>query len=219
MTRLFVFILVLSGITSDLSQGTLLSNPYQFSVSTSLIDFEVFPDGSQVPYVSGDLSDQWQSLGVLISDSGPAHAASAYAGTQGTSPHSGTRGIAPALSAGEGASLLLSFLAPGDSSLAVVPQAGLWIQNGSGGSSLVTFYDRSNNPIRVLTTLGTDFFAGLRYDAGISAIRITDPTYFMADDLQFGPITPVPEPSIWTLVWMGIAAVVTARRRRSRIDE
>jgi hypothetical protein len=213
-----LFLMVPCAVTR--AQGSLLGSPTDFIGGTSLIDFETYPDGSALPPYTGRpmyVSTEWLGLGVYISDSTPLSGAEVYQSTGEEIPtYSGIHGVAPSFDGSQG---FLKYTFVSDPSLApsTVTEAGLWIVNGrafGGGPSLITFFDGDNNPIRSLTSSGNYFFAGLRYAEGIGWIQISDPDYFLTDNFQFGPITPVPEPSICTLVGMGIVAVAIVRRKR-----
>jgi hypothetical protein len=172
-------------------QGTLLTNRLQFKSSTTVIDFEMFPDGLPVPYASGTLSNQWLSFGVFISDSDSQAGASAYAGTHSQDPHSGTHAIADTPQATEGGFILLSFFDPDTLAPGLVTEAGLWVQNGDQPST-VTFFDAELQPIETVSTSGSDDFVGMRYAGGIAAIQVTDPDFYLVDDVEFGTIKPLP---------------------------
>lgn len=196
------------------AQGIILTYPGEFSGPTTLIDFEEYPDGTEVPYFPPSVSTQWVELGIWITDSSPETPARAGAGTRGVDPHSGAHAVADSEAATEGGFVLVSFVQYDMRVPALVSEAGVWVQNGDLPST-VSFYDRNNSLIRSLTTSGNDAFVGLIYDDGISAIRVEDPDFNMVDDLQFGPVTPIPEPSTCALMLFGAISWFILRRQYS----
>lgn len=198
-------------------QGILLHGPTDFIESTRLIDFETFPNGQSAgPYSFPIISSQWANLGVRISDSTPEDGAALFYSTGEEIPtYSGTNGVAPSF-AGRGGFLIFNFLVPTSGINGTVTEVGLWTINGAafgGAPSTVTFLDAAGAPIRSVDATIPYSFVGLRYDAGISGVRISDPDYFLTDNLQFGPVTPIPEPSAWALLVAGAFVCATLRRR------
>ncbi len=123
-------------------------------------------------------------------------------------PHSGMRAISDVDRFTPGGFIEFQFVYPISGALGTVREAGIWVQNGDLPST-VTFYDFQGNLLETIMTVGEDFFAGLRATEGIARLRITDPDYFVVDDLQY---TPVPEPG--GLALAAIAVCALARRRR-----
>jgi hypothetical protein len=170
--------------------ATVLPGPADFRVPTTLVDFETFPSGEIVPYNNespGLLNNQWNGIGLLISDSSAADGAGAYSGTFLVGPHSGTRAVANSYEGNPGGFIDFRFVMPGTTNIATVGEAGLWVQNGDD-SSTVSFFDANGTLIQSVTSPPGDWFAGIRADEGIASIRINDPGYFMADNLQFAVV-------------------------------
>jgi hypothetical protein len=186
-------------------QVVVLLSPAQFTTATTLIDFETFPDTTVVPYTSPVLTTQWNTLGVVISDDTPADGASAYSSTFSVNPHSGTRAIADSTNA-PGGYVDFTFVIPGTATPTTVQEAGLWTLNGDSPST-VTFYAANGSVLQVLNPAAGTTFAGISATAGIARIRVTDPDYYLVDDLQFTTLTAVPEPSTVALILGGLAVV------------
>jgi hypothetical protein len=65
---------------------------------------------------------------------------------------------------------------------------------------------------------GSKFF-GVQSQEAIGSLRVTNPgvpgcCMPVVDNLSFGSVSPVPEPSTWLLVGIGLAGMATARRLR-----
>ncbi len=158
------------------------------------IDFETFPDGTEVPIRSASLSNQWSSFGLIISDSTPEDGASAYTGVAGLPAHSGERAISNSEDP-PGGFLTFSFVVPGTTSPGLVTEVGLWVQNNDTAGSTVTFFGTDNSILQTVYTATNhmlEMFVSYSDSRGIAAIRIDDPDYFVVDDLQFGPVSAVP---------------------------
>jgi hypothetical protein len=176
--------------------ATILTSPAELTPPTVFIGFEALPKGGVVPFGEPILSDQWRSRGVLIVDSSPENGAAASNRTNGVPPHTGLRGISDSDRSTAGGFLEFLFVVPGTDNAGTVAEAGLWVQNGDDPST-VSFFDASDELLQSITTSESDFFAGIRAPEGIARIRITDPDFYLVDDLQFAP---VPEPASATLL-------------------
>ena len=183
--------------------------------TSTLIDFETFPNGEQVPYLTASLSNQWESLGILLENGLPQYGASAYAGVAGLPPHSGTHGVSSAPQNVPGISLHFSFVELGTASPGMVTNASLWIENNDTRNSTVTFFGADNSALYTTQTLGHDYFAAYSNPNGIAGIRIDDADYFLADDLRFSPVMAVPEPRVWALLGIGLLACAVFVRRKN----
>lgn len=205
-TKTPIIICALHLLRSVAPAATILTGPGDFAVPTTLVDFETFPGGGIVPYnndTPGLLTNQWRSVGILISDSSPGDGAGAYSGTYEVRPHSGTRAVANSYTGSPGGFIDFRFVIPGTTTIATVGEAGIWIQNGDA-SSTVSFFDANGMLIQSLTPPIGDQFAGFRAAEGIASIRISDSGYFMVDDLQFAA---VPNPSFDLQATIHVSAV------------
>jgi hypothetical protein len=208
---------LLWGVGSVAAQVVILVSPSSFTSPTTLIDFEYFPDLSQVPYVSPILADQWKSVGILLSDDSLADGISAYSSTNGVNPHSGTRGVADSSNA-PGGYVDIRFVIPGTTTPTTVQEVGLWSINGDT-SSTITFYASDGSLLQTITPGTGTVFAGLQAPQGIARVRVSDADYYLLDDLQFSTI---PEPKVAFLAGLGTAMVMLAgrldqpRRKRRR---
>lgn len=180
----------------------------------TLIDFETFPNGSTVPFVTDNLSNQWSSLGLLIQNGTDGYGASAYDAVYGFSTHSGLHGIGTAPGGNLGVPLSFLFVVPTSLDPGMVTAAGLWIANSDSGSSTATFLGPNNSVLYTVQTTGPEFYAGYTNASGIYGIRITDPDLMLVDDFQFGPVSPVPEPRTWAVLLA--AALAFGLRRRGK---
>jgi hypothetical protein len=201
------------------AQVVVLTSPAQFTTTTTLVDFETFPDTTQVPYTSSNLSNQWASLGVTISDDSPADGVSAYSSTYSVSPHSGSRAIADSVNSA-GGYIDFTFVLPDTTTPTTVTEAGLWVLNGDQAST-VTFYAANGSVLSSWSPAAGTTFAGLQAPAGIARIRVSDPDYYLVDDLQFTSLTAaVPEPSALMLLSLSLGLLALApvhdRLRRLR---
>ncbi len=202
--------LFLLSVTGPARAGALVTDPSQFLGSTTLITFETFPGGGAVPHSSANLDDDWKSLGVLISDSSPASGASAYGMTFSTPPHSGVNALADSEGNTAGGFIQYHFVVPGTTTPTTVLEAGLWVQNGDSASA-VEFFDSDGALLAMVSTSGSDFFAGYRDAAGIASLKITDRGYYLTDDLQFSCVS-VPAPGALLLVGIGLSLAGWRRR-------
>lgn len=191
------------------AQIVVLLAPGDFQTATTLVDFENFPAGGQVPYSSGNLDDEWISVGVLMSDDSVADGISAYAATFSVNPVSGTRAVADSLNA-SGGFVDFKFVVPGTTTPMTVLEAGIWVLNGDQGST-VTFFDAAGTLIHTLSPAAGTSFAGIRATQGIASMRVTDADFYLVDDLQF---SAVPEPGTLALLALGLAGLGVARWRR-----
>lgn len=192
------------------AQVVVLLGTSDFQTPTTLVDFENFPAGGQVPYSSGDLDDEWISVGVLMSDDSVSNGISAYAATFGVNPVSGTRAVADSLNA-SGGFVEFKFVVPGTTTPMTVLEAGIWVLNGDQGST-VTFFDAAGTLIHTLSPAAGTSFAGIRATQGIASMRVTDADFYIVDDLQF---SAVPEPGTLALLILGLAGLgVFGSRRR-----
>jgi hypothetical protein len=189
--------------------ATILTSPSEFSPGTSLVGFEAFPNGATVPIGAAILSNQWQPWGFLISDSSPQDGAAASGGTLTVPPHRGQRAISDSNRDTPGGFIEFRFVFPVSGAPATVTEAGIWVQNGDQGST-VDFFDAQGNLLQSITTVGQDFFAGLRAMEGIARMRITDEGFYLVDDLQY---TPVPEPGGLALAVIAVCALCWRRRK------
>lgn len=207
--RITIAALLFAAVQSA-NSAEVLSSTSDFQRPTSLITFESFPNGDPVPYISRNLSDQWASLGVRISNGSDTLMASAYSGTYDVPPHSGINAISGNV-VWPGDFLEFSFTGVETGAPGFVTEVGLWLQNGDQGST-VSFFSPDGALIQSLTLQSGDVFAGLRATEGIARLRVTDPDYFLVDDLQFSQV--VPEPSSSMLFALGAGAVYMLRRNR-----
>jgi hypothetical protein len=193
----------------------ILTSPAQFTSANIIVQFEVFPDGQPVPYNSGTLSNQWQSLGLLIADATPENGASAYNSTGGGAsppvpPHSGTHALG---NSDSGAFIELRFVIPNTNNFGVVEEAGLWVQTPDTvpgfppRPSTVTFFDINGAVLGSRTTSTTDEFIGISAPEGVALIRIDGTNVFLVDDVQF---SPVPEPAGLRLI-LAVASILAMR--------
>jgi len=186
--------------------ATILVDPGGFSVSTTLIDFEKYPDGTTVPTPTGPGQEyiyaQWDELGVLVSDNSAGLPVAAYGGTFSQTPHSGVRalGIGPPSA---NRAMTFTFVLPNTTTPTTVSEAGIWVQNGDATTSpsTVEFFDSIGGLLGTITTpsnLGSnnDYFAGLQATEGIASLKISDTGYFLADDLEFASLVPIPA-TVW----------------------
>lgn len=162
------------------AQVVVLLGPADFQTVTTLVDFENFPAGGLVPYSSGDLDDEWMSVGVLMSDDSVFNGISAYSSTFSVSPVSGTRAVADSVNA-SGGFVEFKFVVPGTTTPQAVPEAGIWVLNGDQGST-VTFFDSAGTLIHTLAPAAGTSFAGLRASQGIASMRVTDADFYLVDN-------------------------------------
>jgi len=211
--RIFTIAALLLSNNNTIQAATVLTSPTDFQGPTTLNTFETFPGGTPFPYSQSILSDQWISLGMRISDNSPADGAQAAGSTFGVMPHSGSKAISNGSNNLDEPNGFLdfTFVLPNTTTPNPVFQVGLWTQNGDQGSS-VSFYSPDGSLIQTLTTTLGDSFVGLRATEGIGRIRISDPGYFMVDDLQYSP--SVPEPSTSLFVIFSLFAITLIRVRR-----
>lgn len=166
-------------------QGTVLTSPAGFSLPTTHIAFDVFPDLTPVPQFVPTLADQWRPLGLIIRDSSSENGASAYAETYGVPAHSPPNAIADSEGGTLGGWVRLSFVVPGTNTPCAVAEAGLWLQNGDW-PDLVSFLDCQGQSICSVSPPGQgDTFVGLRAPSGIGAIVVTGTWFYLVDDVQF----------------------------------
>lgn len=171
----------------------LLSDARQLQNAANAIDFETNPDGT-TPV--GPISNQWQRLGVIFSDENgnPATVHSSlnlsyWSILDLLRARSGTNAI---LSYGE--KLMITFVDPNTGQPGVVREAGIWAVNANTfwpESTTVQFVDIAGNVLETATSGGKFFFAGARSRKGVARLIITDPDYFLLDDLQFSPVRRV----------------------------
>lgn len=201
------------------SAQIILTDPRGFQSQTTLLDFEAFPNGESLPdYGVDGLGSQWSSTGVVLNNPSPGDGVARWRSTGPEIPsHSGTNGVSRSNPAIAGGSLDFLFVNSLTLQPAFVTEAGVWVQNGYsfpiGGGSVVTFFDVNNSPIYSSEpTTSFDQFIGLRFASGISRIQISDPDYFLADDLQFGPVL-VPEPNTSLLLLLAAVGWLVFRTR------
>lgn len=175
---------LLLALTSPAGAYEVLRSPADFVSDTTLLTFETFPSGETVPYSNSDLADQWLSEGLRISDSSSTNGASAYSSTYSVPPHSGTHALADSENSA-GGFIRYDFVEPGTTQPMPALEAGVWVQNGDTGSS-VEFYSPSGALLYTGATVSGDIFVGLRADEGIAYLKITDPDYYLTDDVEFG---------------------------------
>jgi hypothetical protein len=200
----------------------------------TLIDFESPLPGGLVPngsFISGSavaadaqLTNQYQSLGVLFSTVGGAPYAALIALGVGHAV-SGTNGIG-AVNAGGGLSygtaLDITFVMPGTSDAAVANQVSLQGDlQAIGGLVFFSAYDSLGN---LITSGSLDDTAAATYQltgTGIHEFQIYSASATVAyDNLAFGPLSPVetagsvPEPATFGMVAMGIVAAASLRLKR-----
>ncbi len=204
---ILVVIVAVFTFSAPIAQAaTILVDPGGFSVSTTLIDFEKYPDGTTVPTPTGPgqqyITNQWDELGMLVSDNSAGLPVAAYSATFSQTPHSGVRalGIGPSSS---NRAMTFAFVLPNTTTSTTVLEAGIWVQNGDATTSpsTIEFFDSIGGLLGTITTpsnLGSnnDYFAGLRATEGIASLKISDTGYFLADDLEFASLVPVPA-TIW----------------------
>lgn len=201
-TKTPIIICAIPLLLSVAPAATILTGPGDFIGPTTLVNFETFPGGGIVPINAsspGILSNQWSSLGILISDGSPTDGAGAYFGTFSVPPHSGTLAIGDSTGSLSipGQSLYFDFIDPANGLPTGIAEAGLWIQNGDPSPASVSFFAIGGTLLQTISVGTGDTFVGLRAIEGVSRISIIDSGYFLADDLQF---TPVPEPSTLCLL-------------------
>lgn len=111
-----------------------------------------------------------------------------------------------------------------------VDQAGVGLEGGffdAAGGTAITAFARDGTLLGSVTNLGTGIeFLGLVTDDGSAQIAGLlfslvgdEPAGFGIDNLRFGiagQVTPIPEPSTWAMLGLGIAVVGMARRRQGR---
>jgi hypothetical protein len=187
------------------AQVVVLLSVEDFTTPTTLVDFEFFPDLTQVPYTSASLNDQWISLGVLMSDDSVADGISAYSGTFSIGPVSGSRAVADSVNAA-GGFVQFDFVQPGTRVPATVLEAGLWVLNGDTPAT-VEFFDGDGLLIQSLTSAAGTSFVGLRASQGIGRVRVTDSDFYLVDDLRFTNLTVIPEPAAGLLAGLGLAVL------------
>lgn len=210
--------------------ATVLSAPANFTVSTTMIDFETYPDpggGSPIttPYSPYLLYNQWQSLGVLVSDiSNSSIAVAAYLKTYSQFTHSGIKGLGIAPATSSGVSMRYDFVIPGTTTPTTMLEAGIWVQNGDATTapSTVEFFDIFGGLLGSVTTpsnqgSNNDFFAGLSTTTGISSIKISDAGYYLTDDLEFGNASlPTPIPAAVWLFGSGLFGLLGIAQKRKK---
>ena len=136
--------------------------------------------------MTGSLSNEWQQLGVIFSDS-DGNPANIYE-TTGLyfATRSGTNGIGA-----ENQTLVVTFVEPKTGRPGVVVEAGIWVANSgplSQAPTTIQFFDAKGKLLETMTTAGKFFFAGARSKSGIGRIVLTDSDRFVADDLEFGAV-------------------------------
>jgi hypothetical protein len=231
MCRFWLFSTAIFGIivvTTPAYSFTILNSPADFADTTTVIDFETFPDGSVPPYSYPIISSQWNNLGVLISDSSPENGAQVAQDTGDAHPHSGQRALAPATQSLDGRLLdeengyvQFDFVVPGTTTPTTVKEIGFWIQNNGGAvnsnPSNALFFDINGVLIEEIPTVGGSFFAGMHSEEGINSVRVIDIGYFTLDDLEFSVIpgitAPVPEPATMLLLGLGLMGLAGVKRK------
>jgi len=168
-----------------------LFDPEQLQNAMNFIDFETYPDGTSPV---GNVSREWQELGVLFSDVN-GNSANIYTSLLTPNPglgsnlptRSGTNGIVT-----QSQTLVITFIDPASGQPGIVREAGVWVSNGGSfgpwDSTTVQFLDGKDQVVETVTSAGKFFFAGARSKKGIARIVLTDPDRFLADDLQFSKV-------------------------------
>lgn len=170
--------------------STVLNDVEDFTFETQLVDFEHYPDGTEVPLGAADLDDEWLTWGIRISDSSLAPGARAYTSTLGIPAHSGVNALADS-DADAGGHIRFQFVETQTMSDMRYVEVGLWVQTGDAGD-IVEFLDGDGLPICTITTphFG-DYFIAIREPMGIAGVRVIGNGWYLVDDLQFGgPLTP-----------------------------
>jgi len=175
-------------------------SPSLFPRFGTLITFDDLPTGVLLP------PDWYSALGVrsIANVDMTGHPLRTFTSTQSLPNYVGT---GPA--AGWDATILISLARPAH-------MIGIGVANGIGLDTLTAFDSQMRWLEEMNVPEGGNSYAGFRRgESGISFLRITC-DFCAIDDLQFGDMSPVPEPSTMLLFATGTMALVTRIRSRRR---
>jgi hypothetical protein len=188
------------GVMKTLLLGSCFVIAISANAALTRVDFETYPDGSPAAY--GNVSTQWQSVGLILSSCGDDNA-HLYNGvcTAQYIVHSGTHAVGTVCNTD---SLQLSFAHSRSGKDGFVNEVGFWIEVGHGENCFApvtsTFYDKSGYPFATNVAsadpvgyrLANFYSVSMTNRRGISKIKISSSTYFLVDDVEFSRVFAIP---------------------------